>query len=148
MKLTIVNCQLSIPKPRGQFMSILIDDSTRVIVQGITGREGSFHTGQMLEYGTKVVGGVRAGKGGTKSDHGLPIFNTVKEAVAATGANASMIMVPASGAADAILEAAASDLEVIVAITEGIPVRDMIDACRIIKMGSARLIGPNCPGLI
>jgi succinyl-CoA synthetase alpha subunit len=102
----------------------------------------------MLEYGTKVLGGVRAGKGGTKSDHGLPIFNTVKEAVAATGANASMIMVPASGAADAILEANAAGLQVIVAITEGIPIRDMIDAVRIIKLGCARLIGPNCPGLI
>ncbi len=129
-------------------MSILIDESTKVIVQGITGREGSFHTGQMLEYGTKVVGGVRAGKGGTKSEHGLPIYNTVKEAVSETGANASMIMVPASGAADAILEANAAGLEVIVAITEGIPIRDMIEAVRIVKMGKARLIGPNCPGLI
>ncbi len=129
-------------------MSILIDDSTRVIVQGITGREGSFHTAQMLEYGTKVVGGVRAGKGGTKSDHGLPIFNTVKEAVTQTGANASMIMVPASGAADAILEASASNLDVIVAITEGIPIRDMIEGLRVVKLGKSRLIGPNCPGLI
>lgn len=129
-------------------MSILIDETTRVIVQGITGREGSFHTGQMLEYGTKVLGGVRAGKGGTKSDHGLPIFNTVAEAAAATGANASMIMVPAGGAADAILEANASGLDVIVAITEGIPVRDMIDTVRIVRMGKSRLIGPNCPGLI
>src|SRR5256714_12966405 len=101
-------------------MSILIDESTRVIVQGITGREGSFHTAQMLEYGTKVVGGVRSGKGGTKSDHGLPIFDTVKQAVADTGAIATMIMVPAGGAADAILEANASGLAVIVAITEGI----------------------------
>src|SRR5947207_2201913 len=101
-------------------MSILIDESTRVIVQGITGREGSFHTAQMLAYGTKVVGGVRAGKGGEKSEHGLPIFNTVKEAVSATGANASMIMVPAPAAADAVLEAASANLDVIVAITEGI----------------------------
>ncbi len=129
-------------------MSILIDESTRVIVQGITGREGSFHTGQMLEYGTRVVGGVRAGKGGTRSEHGLPIFNTVKEAVEETGANASMVIVPAPSAADAILEANAAGLEVIVAITELVPVADMISALRIIKMGGARLIGPNCPGLI
>lgn len=129
-------------------MSILIDESTRVIVQGITGREGSFHTGQMLEYGTKVVGGVRAGKGGTQSDHGLPIFNTVSEAVAETGANASMVMVPAGGAADAILEAGAAGMDLIVAITEGIPVQDMITVVNSVKRGESRLLGPNCPGLI
>jgi len=133
---------------RIELMSILVDQHTRVIVQGITGREGSFHTAQMLAYGTQVVGGVRAGKGGTQSEHGLPIFNTVKEAVAATGANASMVMVPAPAAADAILEAASAGLEVVVAITEGIPVQDMIHVCRIVKMGSTRLIGPNCPGII
>src|SRR6185436_4831523 len=122
-------------------MSILIDESTKVIVQGITGREGSFHTGQMLEYGTKVVGGVRAGKGGTKSEHGLPIFDTVKEAVAQTGANATMVMVPAAGAADAILEANAAGLEIIVAITEGIPVQDMIPVVNAVRARGARLIG-------
>ncbi len=129
-------------------MSILIDESTRVIVQGITGREGAFHTAQMLEYGTRVVGGVRPGRGGTQSDHGLPIFDTVKAAVEETGANASMIMVPAAGAADAILEANNAGLEVIVAITEGIPVGDMVPVVRMVKTGDARLIGPNCPGLI
>jgi len=129
-------------------MAILLDESTRVLVQGITGREGSFHTAQMLAYGTKVVGGVRAGKGGTKSEHGLPIYNTVKEAVRETGATASMVMVPAPAAADAILEANAAGLDLIVAITEGIPVRDMIEVCRMVKLGAARLIGPNCPGLI
>lgn len=117
-------------------------------MQGITGREGSFHTGQMLEYGTNVVGGVRAGKGGTKSEHGLPIFNTVKEAVAETNANATMVMVPAAGAADAIAEANAAGLEIMVAITEGIPVQDMIPVVNAVRMRGGRLIGPNCPGLI
>src|SRR5437588_11555449 len=102
-------------------MSILIDDSTRVVVQGITGREGSFHTGQMLEYGTQVVGGVRAGKGGTKSEHGLPIFNTAKDAVAETSANASMVMVPTPAAAGAKVEASASGTALIDATTEGCP---------------------------
>ena len=129
-------------------MSILIDQSTRVIVQGITGREGSFHTAQMLAYGTKVVGGVRAGKGGTRSEHGLPIFDTVREAVRETGAGATMAMVPAPGAPDAILEAADAGIPLIVAITEGIPIQDMIEVVRIVKMSGSRLIGPNCPGLI
>src|SRR5438132_79271 len=129
-------------------MSVLIDRNTRVIVQGITGREGSFHTAQMLEYGTRVVGGVRAGKGGTRSDHGLPIFDTVREAVRETGADATMIMVPAAGAPDAILEASDAGVALIVAITEGIPIQDMIEVCRIVKLNETRLIGPNCPGLI
>src|SRR5207237_4691724 len=115
-------------------MSILIDRSTRVLVQGITGREGSFHTGQMLAYGTAVVGGVRAGKGGTRSEHGLPIFDTAVEAVRETRANATMIMVPAAGAPDAILEAADAGIPLIVAITEGIPVQDMIEVVRIVKL--------------
>jgi succinyl-CoA synthetase alpha subunit len=129
-------------------MSILLDRSTRVIVQGITGREGSFHTAQMLEYGTQVVGGVRAGKGGTTSEHGLPIFNTVREAAKETGAAATMVMVPAPGAPDAILEAADAGIPLIVAITEGIPIQDMVEVVRIVKLSGSRLIGPNCPGLI
>ncbi len=130
-------------------MSILIDENTRVVVQGITGREGSFHTAQMLAYGTKIVAGMTPGKGGAADPNGIPIFNTVREAVEATGANASIIFVPAKfNAADSILEANAAGLEVIVAITDGIPTRDMIEAVRIVKTGRARLIGPNCPGLI
>ena len=129
-------------------MSIIIDENTRLVVQGITGKAASFHTAEMLKYGTKVVAGVTPGKGGTKDDHGVPIFNTVAEAVAATGANASIVLVPAKFAGDAILEANASDVDLIVAITEGIPTRDMIEAVRIVKLGKTRLIGPNCPGLI
>jgi len=129
-------------------MSIIIDEKTRVIVQGITGREGSFHTGQMIEYGTKVVGGVVPGKGGTKSEHGVPVFNTVKQAVAETGANASIIFVPARFAPEAILEANDAGLEVIVTITDWIPQRDMIEVMRFVKMGKSRVIGPNCPGLV
>jgi succinyl-CoA synthetase alpha subunit len=116
-------------------------------VQGITGREGAFHTQQMIEYGTKVVGGVTPGKGGTET-LGVPIFNTVKEAVKETGANATIIYVPAPFAADAILEAHAAGIPLIVAITEGIPVLDMMRVWGIIKGGPSRLIGPNCPGLI
>jgi succinyl-CoA synthetase alpha subunit len=129
-------------------MAIIIDESTRVLVQGITGREGAFHTAQMLEYGTKIVAGVTPGKGGTTDDNGVPVFNTVVEAARATGANAAIIFVPARFAADAILEANDAGMEVIVAITEGIPTRDMIEACRIVKLGKARLIGPNCAGII
>lgn len=129
-------------------MSIIIDERTKVLVQGITGREGSFHTGQMIEYGTKVVGGVVPGKGGTKSEHGVPVFNTVKEAVQETGANASIIFVPARFAPDAILEANAAGLDLIVTITDWIPLRDMIEVVRIVKLGQTRLIGPNCPGII
>jgi succinyl-CoA synthetase alpha subunit len=129
-------------------MSIIIDENTRVIVQGITGREGAFHTAQMLAYGTKIVAGVTPGKGGTLSEHGIPIFNTVKEAKQATDANASILFVPARFAPDAILEANDAGLSLIVAITEGIPTRDMIEVVRIVKLGHSRLIGPNCPGII
>jgi len=129
-------------------VSILLDASTRVIVQGITGREGSFHAGQMIEMGTNVVGGTSPGKGG--STHlGLPVFNTVADAVKATGANASGIFVPPPFAADAIMEAAAGGINLIVCITEGIPIQEMIKVKDFLRgYPSARLIGANCPGLI
>lgn len=128
-------------------MSILADKNTRVIVQGMTGREGSFHTQQMIEYGTSVVGGVTPGKGGT--EHlGVPVFNTVAEAVKETGANASVIFVPAPFGADAILEAVDSDIPLVVCITEGMPVLDMMRVYNAMKGSKSRLIGPNCPGLI
>jgi len=129
-------------------MSILLDSTTKVIVQGITGREGSFHTEQMLALGTKVVGGTSPGKGGT-THLGLPVFNTVADAVEATGAGASGIFVPAPFAADAIMEAAAAGITLIVCITEGIPIQDMIRVKDFIREHpQARLIGANCPGLI
>lgn len=127
-------------------MAILVDENTRLIVQGITGREGRFHTGQMREYGTNVVGGVRAGKGGATVD-GIPVFNTVAEAVRETGANASCIFVPAPGAADAIMEAADARIPLVVAITERIPVHETALAYRYVQDKGVRLIGPNCPGL-
>jgi succinyl-CoA synthetase alpha subunit len=129
-------------------MAILVDKNTRLLVQGITGKHGSFHTGQAMEYGTVVVGGVVPGKGGQESDHGVPIFNTVKEAVAATGANATSIYVPPPFAADAILEAIDAEIPVIITITEGIPVRDMIPVQRALEGSKSRLVGPNCPGVI
>ena len=129
-------------------MSILIDGSTRVIVQGITGREGSFHTEQMKELGTKVVGGTSPGKGGT-THAGIPVFNTMADAVKATGANASGIFVPAPFAADAIMEAAAAGITLIVCITEGIPIQEMIRVKDFLRgYPQARLLGANCPGLI
>jgi succinyl-CoA synthetase alpha subunit len=128
-------------------MSILIDKSTRVIVQGLTGREGTFHAKACREYGTKIVGGVTPGKGGTIHE-GWPIFNTVQAAVDKTGADASMIFVPPAFAADAIMEAADAEIELIVAITEGIPVLDMVRAWEFLQNRRARLIGPNCPGII
>ena len=128
-------------------MSILVDERTRVICQGITGHSGSFHTRQCLAYGTKVVAGVTPGKGGTNLE-GVPVFDTVFEAREATGANASMIFVPALFAADAILEAAAAGLELVVCITEGIPTLDMIRVMRVLQGTKTRLIGPNCPGII
>ena len=128
-------------------MSILIDEGTRALVQGITGGEGSFHTKRLLEYGTKVVAGVTPGRGGT-SVHGVPVFNTVEQAAKETGANASIIFVPAPFAADAVLEAADAGLSLVVCITEGIPVRDMVLVLRYIKEKGVRLIGPNCPGVI
>lgn len=128
-------------------MSILVDKNTRLIVQGITGREGQFHTSQMLAYGTQVVAGVTPGKGGQEL-LGVPVYDTVKQAVDATGANASIIFVPAAFAAEAILEAADNGVELIVCITEGIPVQDMIEAVQYVRQRGVRLIGPNCPGLI
>ncbi|MGC9364885.1 MAG: succinate--CoA ligase subunit alpha [Fidelibacterota bacterium] len=129
-------------------MSILINENTRVMVQGITGREGAFHTARMLEYGTQVVSGVTPGKGGGKSEHGLPIFDFVREAVAETGANASVIFVPPRFAADAILESIDAGLELIVCISEGIPTQDMIKVKYVLERSKSRLIGPNCPGII
>src|ERR1700735_5151693 len=128
-------------------MSVLIDKDTRVVVQGITGREGSFHAQQMLDYDTKVVAGVTPGKGGTKH-LGVPVFNTVAEAVAKTGANASVIYVPPPFAADSILESIAAELPLVVCITEGIPVLDMVKVKRALQGSKTRLIGPNCPGVI
>ena len=129
-------------------MSIFIDNSTKLIVQGITGRDGSFHTKQMIEYGTKVVGGVTPGKGGQTFEGTVPVFNTVHEAVKATGANTTVIYVPPVFAADAIMEAADAGIEFIVAITEGVPVLDMTKVYPFVKEKGARLLGPNCPGLI
>ena len=134
-------------------MAVLVDKDTRLIVQGITGKEGTFHTLQMVEYGTNVVGGVTPGKGGTTHE-GIPVFNTVTEAVKETGANASVIYVPPAFAADAIMEAADAGIPVIVCITEGIPVADMVKAREFLaginsrSEGEVRLIGPNCPGII
>src|SRR6202046_4511684 len=128
-------------------MSVLIDKNTRVVVQGITGREGSFHAQQMLDYDTKVVAGVTPGKGGTQH-LGVPVFNTVAEAVAKTGANASIIFVPPPFAADAILEAVDANLPLVICITEGVPVLDMVRVAAAMKDSNTRLIGPNCPGVI
>ena len=128
-------------------MSIWVDSTTRVVVQGITGREGSFHAAQCRSYGTQVVAGVTPGKGGSRHE-GLPVYNTVREAVAAQGANASVIFVPPPFAADAILEAADAGLDLVVCITEGIPARDMLQVCSSLRGGKTRLIGPNCPGII
>ncbi len=129
-------------------MSIFIDKGTRLIVQGITGRDGSFHAKQMIEYGTKVVAGVTPGKGGQKFEAKVPIFNTVEQAVKETGANATVIYVPPPFAADAMMEAAAAGVPFIVCITEGVPVLDMTRVYPYVKERGARLLGPNCPGLI
>ena len=128
-------------------MSILVDKSTRLLVQGITGREGEFHTRQMLDYGTQVVAGVTPGKGGMEIA-GVPVFNTAKEAIKTTGANTSIIYVPSRFAPDAIYEAADAGIPLIVCITEGIPTQDMIKVKAYLDQRGARLIGPNCPGLI
>lgn len=128
-------------------MAILADKNTRLLVQGITGREGSFHTKQMIDYGTNVVGGITPGKGG-EWVHGKPVFDTVKKAIDATGANSSIIYAPASVAPDAIYEAVDAGIELIVCITEGIPILDMIKVYDYVKRSTSRLIGPNCPGLL
>jgi len=128
-------------------MAVLVDKNTRLIVQGITGKEGTFHAKGCAEYGTKVVGGVTPGKGGTTHE-GWPVFNTVAEAVAQTGANATVIFVPPPFAADAILEANEAGLPLIICITEGIPVNDMVKVWSVLKNSKSRLIGPNCPGVI
>ncbi len=128
-------------------MSILVDKNTRLLVQGITGREGSFHALQAAKYGTQVVGGVTPGKGGTTHE-GIPVFNTVEEARRKTGANASVVFVPPAFAADAIMEAAAAGIELVVSITEGVPTFDMVRASAFLKGKKTRLIGPNCPGII
>jgi succinyl-CoA synthetase alpha subunit len=128
-------------------MSILIDKNTKVIVQGITGRDGGFHAQQMLDYGTNIVGGVTPGKGGQEA-LGLPVFNSVPEAVEATGADASVMYVPAPFAKNAMLDAATSDIKLLVAITEGVPTLDALEAYEALSAKGIRLIGPNCPGLI
>ncbi|HZK80897.1 MAG TPA: succinate--CoA ligase subunit alpha, partial [Humisphaera sp.] len=130
-------------------MSILVNRDTKVICQGITGTAGAFHTKGCLEYGTKMVGGVTPGKGGTTDANGLPVFNTVREAVAATGANATMIFVPPPFAADGIMEAADAGIAVICAITEGVPVLDMVKVKAFLaEKPGITLVGPNCPGVI
>ncbi len=128
-------------------MSVLIDNNTKVIVQGITGRDGSFHAAKMKEYGTNVVGGTSPGKGGQEVD-GIPVFNTVKDAVAATGANTSIIFVPAPFAKDAMLEAIDGGVKLVVCITEGVPVLDAVEAQAYARTKGVKVIGPNCPGLI
>lgn len=128
-------------------MAVLIDKNTRVLVQGITGREGEFHTRQMLEYGTQIVAGVTPGKGGQEV-LGVPVFDTVRQAVQSTDADASVVFVPAPFAADAVLEAADVGVRLIVCITEGIPVQDMVKAVAVVRQKGVRLIGPNCPGMI
>jgi len=128
-------------------MAVLVDKNTRLIVQGITGREGTFHAKGCAEYGTNVVGGVTPGKGGTTHE-GFPVFNTVEEAVSKTGANVTVIFVPPPFAADGILEAVAAKLPLVICITEGIPTLDMVKAWEVVRNSSSRLIGPNCPGVI
>jgi len=129
-------------------MTVLVDSSTKVLVQGITGGEGSFHAGQMLEYGTQVVAGVTPGKGGQRFEDKVPVYDTVSGAVAATGADASVIFVPPPFAADAIMEAADAGLGLVVCITEGIPTADMVRVREYLRGGKTRLVGPNCPGAI
>ncbi len=129
-------------------MSILVNKNTKILCQGITGKAGAFHTAQCLEYGSQMVGGVSPGKGGTKSEHGLPVFNTCHEAVEVTGADATMIFVPPPFAPDAIMEAADAGLRLVVVITEGIPALDMVKVRKYVDDRGALLLGPNCPGVI
>ena len=129
-------------------MSILINNDTKLVVQGITGKEGAFHTKQMVEYGTQIVAGVTPGKGGQKDDNGIPIFNTVENAVTETGANASVIFVPPPFSADACLESIDAGVDLIVCITEGIPTMDMLPVKEALDNSHTRMIGPNCPGII
>ncbi len=129
-------------------MSVLIDRETKVIVQGITGRDGAFHAKEMIEYGTQVAAGVTPGKGGQKTDCGVPVFDTMEEAVRATGANTSVIFVPAVFAADAVCEAADAGVSLVVCISEGVPVQDMVRVLPYLGERGTRLIGPNCPGII
>lgn len=129
-------------------MAILVDNDTRLLVQGITGREGAFHTGRMLESGTQVVAGVTPGKGGQETEGGVPIFNTVGEAVRETGANASVIFVPAAFSADAIFESLDAGVSTVCCITEGVPVHDMLKVSDYMRMTDATLVGPNCPGML
>ena len=128
-------------------MSILIDKNTRLVVQGITGRDGGFHAAKMKEYGTNVVGGTSPGKAGQFVDN-IPVFNTVKDAVNKTGANTSVIFVPAAFAKDAMMEAAAAGIKLVICITEGVPTLDVVSAYNFIHKQGAQLLGPNCPGLI
>lgn len=128
-------------------MSILVNNDTKLVIQGITGRDGQFHAGQMKAYGTNIVAGTSPGKGGQKIDT-IPVFDSVEEAAQATGANTSIIFVPAPFAADAILEASYAGIELVIAITEGVPIQDMVKVTPIIKKNGTKLIGPNCPGLI
>jgi succinyl-CoA synthetase alpha subunit len=128
-------------------MSILVDSNTRVVVQGITGREGSFQTRRCIEYGTNVVAGVTPGRGGETAE-GVPVFNTVRDAVEQTGADCSLIFVPAAFAADAVLEAEDAGIPIIVCVTEGIPTQDMVKVKRQLRLSGARMVGPNCPGVI
>lgn len=129
-------------------MSILLNSDSKVIVQGITGKEGAFHTTQMLDYNTKIVAGVTPGKGSSKDENGIPIFDTVCQAADSTGANTTIIFVPPAFAADAILEAVSADIELIVCITEGIPASDMVPVKAAVKRAGTHLVGPNCPGVI
>ena len=129
-------------------MSILINKDTKLVVQGITGKEGTFHTRQMLDYGTQITAGVTPGKGGQKDENGIPIFNTVAESVSHTGANTSVIFVPPSFAADACLEAIDAGVDLIVCITEGVPTMDMVTVKDALDQSHTRMIGPNCPGII
>ena len=127
---------------------ILVNNDTKLVVQGITGSEGSFHTAQMIEYGTKVVAGVTPGKGGQKTENGIAIFNTVREAKDVAGANTSVIFVPPPFAADAIMEAVDAELDLVICITEGIPTADMVKVHAYMIGKKTRLVGPNCPGVI